>query len=266
MTALAGRAGRLLFLGLLAIFMAAPLVIVTGVSLNDTARMSFPPLHPSLVWYGVFFSDRGWVSAFVLSLAVAALAAPLATSIALPVSYAIWKHRSRAAMVLDGLGRLAFMLPAIVLATMFLAFWGWLGHLGRIEDTIVCHAVVFVAMPLATSALGFRSIDPALVEAAQTMGARESEVLRTIVWPIVLPYVVSGMVFVFLSSLNEYIIAYMVAGFAVETLPIKVFNSLRMGFQPTMCVGAVLFMIVGIAGFGAVALLGDLPKLLGGRT
>jgi putative spermidine/putrescine transport system permease protein len=43
-----------------------------------------------------------------------------------------------------------------------------------------------------------------------------------------------------------------------------VFNNLRMGFQPTMCVGAVLFMALGVFAFSAVAAIGDLPKLLGG--
>src|SRR5690606_12641187 len=117
------------------------------------------------------------------------------------------------------------------------------------------------AMPLAFITLGFSSIDNSLIESARTMGARDNEILRTIILPIVMPYVSSGLVFVFVSSLNEYIIAYLVAGFTVETLPIKVFNSLRMGFQPTMCVGAVLFMALGIAAFSLVARIGDLPKL-----
>jgi putative spermidine/putrescine transport system permease protein len=109
-------------------------------------------------------------------------------------------------------------------------------------------------------------VDPALIEAARTMGARDDDVLRAVLNPLLLPYVISGMVVVFILSLNEYIIAYMVAGFEVETLPIKVFNSLRMGFQPTMCVGAVLFMAVGILCFGLIAAIGDLPKLLGGSA
>ena len=56
------------------------------------------------------------------------------------------------------------------------------------------------------------------------------------------------------------------AGFEVVTLPIKVFNTLRMGFQPTMCVGAVLFVAIGVAAFVLVAAVGDLPKLLGGKA
>jgi putative spermidine/putrescine transport system permease protein len=257
---------RLLFLALLAVFLAAPLVVVTGVSLNDTLRMSFPPQHPSLIWYGTFLTDSGWMSAFTLSLKIAAAAAAVSLSIAFPLAYAGWKYGSRAARLLEGLARLSFVLPAIVLAIVFLVFWGWLGHVGRIENTILSHAVVFVSMPLTTIALGLRTIDPALVEAARTMGAREGDILRTVVRPLVLPYVVCGAVFVFILSLNEYIIAYLVAGFEVETLPIKVFNNLRMGFQPTMCVGAVLFMAVGIMAFSLVAAIGDLPKLLGGPS
>jgi putative spermidine/putrescine transport system permease protein len=258
------KSARTLFLALLAFFLAAPLVVVASVSFNQTARMSFPPEHPSLVWYVTFFNDAGWMSALVLSLFIAASAALLSVSIAFPLCYAIWKYRSRAAKMLAVIGQVAFLLPAIVLAIVFLVFWSWLGHAGQIEDTIISHAIVFVALPLATIGLGFRSIDRAFVEAAQTMGARDGDVLRTIVRPIVTPYVISGLVFVFILSLNEYVIAYMVAGFEVETLPIKVFSSLRMGFQPTMCVGAVLYMLVGIMGIGTVAAIGDLPKLLGG--
>jgi len=259
-------AGRFAFLALLGLFMAAPLVVVTGASFNDTARMSFPPTNPGLTWYGAFFADAGWMSSFYTSIVIALAAAVLATSIALPVAYAVWKYRSRAALVLDGIGRLSFMLPSIVLSIVFLLFWSWLGHTGRIENTIVSHAVVFVAMPLAMITLGLGTIETALIEAARTMGASEAGVFRTMILPMLRPYIVSGLVFVFIMSLNEYIIAYMVAGFEVETLPIKVFNNLRMGFQPTMCVGAVLFMLVGLVGFGLIALIGDLPKLLGGQS
>jgi len=219
-----------------------------------------------LTWYGAFFADAGWMSSFYTSIVIALAAAVLATSIALPVAYAVWKYRSRAALVLDGIGRLSFMLPSIVLSIVFLLFWSWLGHTGRIENTIVSHAVVFVAMPLAMITLGLGTIETALIEAARTMGASEAGVFRTMILPMLRPYIVSGLVFVFIMSLNEYIIAYMVAGFEVETLPIKVFNNLRMGFQPTMCVGAVLFMLVGLVGFGLIALIGDLPKLLGGQS
>jgi putative spermidine/putrescine transport system permease protein len=260
-----GRIARRSYLTAIALFLLTPLVVVTGVSFNGSARMNFPPQQASLIWYGHFFADPGWMSAFTLSTIVASLASLTAVSIALPIAYIVWHDRSRSAIALQAAARVSFLLPSVVVSIVFLVFWSAIGHAGHIEDTIVSHAVVFVALPLTTIGLGFQSIDPALIDAARTMGARESDVLRTVIRPIVSPYILCGLIFVFILSLNEYIIAYMVAGFEVETLPIKVFNNLRMGFTPTMCVGAVLFMLLGVLGFGLIALIGNLPKLLGAR-
>jgi putative spermidine/putrescine transport system permease protein len=88
-------------------------------------------------------------------------------------------------------------------------------------------------------------------------------VLRTVVLPLVLPYIVSGYAFAFVLSLNEYIIAYMVAGFTVETLPIKIFNSLRYGYTPLMGVVSVLFVLLAVLVYGAIGLFGNLPRLMG---
>ena len=95
------------------------------------------------------------------------------------------------------------------------------------------------------------------------MGATRGQVLRSVVLPLVLPYVISGYAFAFVLSLNEYIIAYMVAGFTVETLPIKIFNSLRYGYTPIMAVASVLVVLLAVAVYGAVGLFGNLPRLMG---
>jgi len=266
MTAALAQLCRLLFMTVLAAFLASPLVIVAGVSFNGSARMTFPPEDPGWRWYAKFFTDPSWVAAFERSLVIAAASSLLATSVALPIAYAQWKTGSRLAKFLAGLGGVPFLLPPVIIAVLFLLFWGTIRHVGQIENTIISHAVTFVALPLVLLSLGFASIDRALVEAAETMGARESDVLRTIVVPMVMPFIVSSLIFAATLSLNEYVIAFMVAGFTVETLPVKIFSAMRTGFTPTMCVGAVLFTLVGLAGFVAMAWFGNLPKLLGARA
>ena len=256
---------RYAFLALLALFLVAPLVVVTGVSFNQTAVMVFPPPNISLHWYKAFFTNPSWVAAFQRSLWIAVASSLLATSVALPIAYVHWKTRSRLAQLLASLGGVPFLLPPVILAVLFLLFWGTVRHVGQIENTIVSHAVTFVALPLVLITLGFSSVDQAYVEAAQTMGATEGDVWRTIVLPLILPFIASSLIFAAILSLNEYVIAYMVAGFTVETLPVKVFNSLRTGFSPTMCVGAVLFLLVGLGGFLTIACFGNLPKLLGAK-
>jgi putative spermidine/putrescine transport system permease protein len=120
-----------------------------------------------------------------------------------------------------------------------------------------------VTLPLVTLTLGFEAIDPTLVEAATTMGADDRAVLRTIVFPLIRPYIVSGLAFAFVTSLNEYIVAYMGVGFTLETLPIKIFNALRYGYTPTIAAVTVLFVAVAALVFGLIARFGDLPRLLG---
>jgi putative spermidine/putrescine transport system permease protein len=74
---------------------------------------------------------------------------------------------------------------------------------------------------------------------------------------------VTGFVAAFVLSLNEYIIAFMVAGFSVETLPIKIFNSLRYGFTPTIAAVSVVFTLLSVVALGILARLGGLERLLG---
>jgi putative spermidine/putrescine transport system permease protein len=255
-----------MFLALTGGFLAAPLIVVAAASLNGEMRMDFPPVHPGLRWYGVFFQDPGWVASLRTSFIIAFSSAMLCVAAAIPVAHAIWKYRSRAASAINVIGLLSIFVPTVILAIIFMTFWSGVHYPGHLIDVVISEAAVSTALPLILINLGFFSVQSGYVEAAETMGARPGDVTRTILLPILLPYIFSAFIFVFISCLNEYIIAYMVAGFSIETLPIRVFRSLRMGFQPTMCVGAVLYMLTGAIAFSVVSLVADLPKLLGGRS
>jgi ABC-type spermidine/putrescine transport system permease subunit II len=120
------------------------------------------------------------------------------------------------------LGVAPFMLPPVITALGFLSFWATIGFYGQPWTAVISHAIFFVTLPLVALSLGFASIDRSLVEAAATMGADDRTVFRTVVLPLIRPYVISGYAFAFVLSLNEYIIAYMTIGFTMETLPIKI--------------------------------------------
>ena len=133
------------------------------------------------------------------------------------------------------------MLPPVITALGFLLL-GDDRLLRPALDRRRQHAIFFVTLPLVTLSLGFASIDRSLVEAAATMGADDRTVFRTVVLPLIRPYMVSGFAFAFVLSLNEYIVAYMTVGFTMETLPIKIFNALRYGYTPTMASVTILFV------------------------
>ena len=243
---------NLLMAAVLALLLA-PLVIVAGVSVNEKKELLFPPRGFSLAWYGELLSQADWLNAVKNSLIIAVLSAALAVSIAFPLAYFLWRHRVWYAQVLFGLGVAPFMLPPVITALGFLLFWVNVGLYGNMIATLISHAIFFVTLPLVTISLGLESIDRQIIEASTTMGADSRTVFRTVVLPMVRPYLISGYAFAFVLSLNEYIVAYMVAGFTVETLPIKIFNSLRYGYTPVMAAVAVVFVVVAILVFGLIA-------------
>jgi putative spermidine/putrescine transport system permease protein len=98
------------------------------------------------------------------------------------------------------------------------------------------------------------------------MGADDRTIFRTVVLPLITPYLVSGYAFAFVLSLNEYIVAYMTVGFTMETLPIKIFNALRYGYTPTMASVTVLFVVLAAVIYSLIARYGDLLKLLGANS
>jgi putative spermidine/putrescine transport system permease protein len=254
---------RNLYMAVMAFVLAAPLVVVAGVSVNAKKVLLFPPEGFSLGWYAELLSQADWLNAIRNSLVIAVLSALLAVSIAFPIAYFLWRYRVYYARVLFGLGVAPFMLPPVITALGFLLFWTEVNLSGHMIATLISHAIFFVALPLVTISLGLESIDRQVIEASVTMGADDRTVFRTIVVPMVVPYLISGYAFAFVLSLNEYIVAYMVAGFTVETLPIKIFNSLRYGYTPVMASVAVIFVMVAVIVFGLIARFGDLPKLLG---
>lgn len=255
-------ATRLTF-GAFGLFLAAPLAVVAGVSVNEKKSLTFPPEGFSLAWFGEIFGNPEWFNALLASIAVAASASVLAVLIALPIAWFLWRWHAPWVRIVQVLGLAPFILPPVITALGFLAFWSELGLYGEAWTVVISHGIFFVTLPLVTLTLGFDAIDPTLVEAASTMGADDRTVLKTIVFPLIRPYIVSGLAFAFVLSLNEYIVAYMVVGFTVETLPIKIFNALRYGYTPTMASVTVLFVAIAAVVFGLIARFGDLPRLLG---
>ena len=181
----------------------------------------------------------------------------------MPLALYVWRKQNRLAKALFGLGVAPFMLPPVISALGFMIFWITVGFYGQIGATMVSHGVFLVTLPLVTISLGLEGIDRQLIEASRSMGANNRMVFRTLIFPLVRPYVISGFAFAFVLSLNEYIIAYMVAGFTAETLPIKIFNSLRYGYTPVMASVAVFFVMTAVLIYGSIARFGDLPRLLG---
>ena len=257
---------RNLFFGAVIVVLSAPLFIVAGVSVNEKKFMIFPPRGFSFRWYTELFEKAKWSDALVNSLVVATSAGVVALSIALPIAYFLWRYKVRYAKALYAVGLLPFALPPVITALGMLLFWAQLGHVGTIENIIIGHSLFLVTLPMVMISLGLESIDIEILEAARTMGADDRRTFQTVILPLILPYMVAGYAFVFVFSMNEFIISYFLGQFAISTLPVKIFSQLRSGYSPVIASAAVTFILLAAVVFGLIARFGDLPKLLGAWT
>ena len=75
------------YFGLVGLFLALPIIVVAGVSVNAKQDLAFPPKGFSLGWYGEIFANPEWRNALFASITLAALSAALALLIALPLAW-----------------------------------------------------------------------------------------------------------------------------------------------------------------------------------
>jgi putative spermidine/putrescine transport system permease protein len=257
------RALRAAVVAFVVIFLLAPLVVIAVGSVNQNRYLNFPPEGFSLSWYAQLFTDSGWRTSIRYSVTIATISAALAVLVATPLAYVLRTYRIRLSPLLYTLGILPFMLPPIISALGMQVFWLSTGHVGRIENVIIAHGIFFSTLPLVTISLAVETMDQALPEAARTLGADNRTTFRTVILPLLIPAMVTGYAAAFVLSLNEYIIAFLVAGFTVETLPVKIVNGLRYGFTPTIAAVAVVFIVIAATTFTLFAIFGNLMRFLG---
>jgi putative spermidine/putrescine transport system permease protein len=257
------RALRVSVIWMAVVFLLAPLAVVAVVSFNRSRYMDFPPDGFSFDWYAALVTDTGWRGSIERSLLIAVTSGALAVAIATPLAYVLRTYRIRLSPLLYTVGILPFMLPPVISALGATVFWNATNHIGHIENVIVSHGIFFSTLPLVTISLAMETMDPSLPEAAQTLGADHRTTFRTVTLPLLLPSMISGYAAAFVLSLNEYIIAFLVAGFSVTTLPIKIVNGLRYGFEPTIAAVTVVFILIAATVFTLFAIFGNLLRFLG---
>jgi putative spermidine/putrescine transport system permease protein len=235
------------FLGLvivLYVFLIAPIAIVVIASLNAGRFLVFPPEGLSLQWYAKFLNSGPFVRSFLFSLRLAAIVTLITTVIGTAAALYVVRH-ARENNALRMLLVAPLQLPGIMTALALLIFYYGIGlggtsYLGLLMGhVVVCTPYVF----LTVSAVLY-NFDRSLEEAARSLGAGGLTTFRRVTLPIIKGGVLSGAVFAFITSFDQFPISLLLSGVGTTTLPIQVFDYLRFSFDPTAAaVGTVNIVI-----------------------
>jgi putative spermidine/putrescine transport system permease protein len=255
-----GRLDRWLLNGcaaLVAAFLVLPILAVVPAAFNERSFILLPPATWSLRWWHVFFADPSWRRALVTSLEVAACATIsaiiLGTAAALGLARLGGKTRALVLAVFVG----PVVVPTIVLAVAIYAVARSIGMVGTLPMLVIAHTML--ALPYAALNVGvsLRAVDPRLMLAASGLGAAPFRVFRTITLPLILPGVVGGAVFAFVTSFDEVVLSMFLAGPSAKTLPVRIWEELRVELTPVVAVAATLMMALALAGWAVSRLVGS---------
>jgi molybdate transport system permease protein len=183
-------------------------------------------------------------SPLLISLATTATATACTFALGILAAWRMLAVRTSVRAWLDGVLTLPLILPPTVVGYFLLLLFGRHSIVGmaleRVGITIVFSwpatviAAAVVAFPLMyrTTLGAFEQVNPALLDAARTLGASEARVFHTVLLPLAGPGVVAGTVLAFARAMGEFGATLMLAGNIpghTQTLPIAIFSAVEGG-------------------------------------
>jgi putative spermidine/putrescine transport system permease protein len=243
------------------LFLAAPLVVVAGVSFEHQALLRFPPGGVSLRWYREVLASEQFVDAAWNSLAVAVLAMVGAVVLGTPAAYAVVRYRFPGREALAGLLLSPLVVPQLVIGIALLQFFAVLGVAASITTLTLGHILIALPYVVRTLSANIVGLDPAVEEAAATLGASRLQVYRLIVLPLVRSGLYAAMVFAFLISFDNAVVSLFLVSARTTTLPIAIYTYVEHSLDPSIAALSTLIMALSLLLMVALRWLGGVDRI-----
>jgi len=125
---------------------------------------------------------------------------------------------------------------------------------GTILGLILAHTVIAVPLPFILVRASLGNVDTSLEQAARNLGASPVVTFMTITLPLIFPGVLSGLIFAFMTSWDEVVIASFLASPRVSTVPVAIFQQLRETLDPSAAAISSLLLLVSAVLIGLLSL------------
>jgi len=250
-----GRLALSGFVALVAAFLVLPIVAIVPAAFSAQSFIRLPPEAWSLRWWAAFFSDATWRLTLMTSLNVAALTTILSVVAGTAAALGIARSAPRARALLTGLFLGPVVTPAIVLAVALYSIARSTGLVGTTTALVVAHTMLALPFVVLNVGVSLAALDRRLLLAAAGLGAGSFAIFRTVTLPLIAPGVVGGAVFAFVTSFDEVVLSIFLAGPGAKTLPVRIWEEIRLEYTPVVAVGATLMLALALTAAAANRLL-----------
>ena len=256
--------------GAIFVFLVTPILVVLPLSFNAQDFFTFTPemlrLDPdgySLKHYQDFLGLRAdsngeWLRSFKNSLVIAPIATIISVSLGTLAAIGLSQSHVPAKRAIMAILISPMIVPLIISATGMFFFYSDLGNfmensmgmnknfVGYVK-VVLAHAVLgipFVIITVTATLVGF---DRSLTRAAANMGANPVTTFFRVQMPLILPGVISGGLFAFITSFDEVVVVMFIGSASQKTLPWQMFLGLREQISPTILAVATILVALSIA-------------------
>ncbi len=254
-------------------FLIFPIVVIIPLSFNSVpfftftdAMLSFDPAGYSLRWYQNFFTSLNWQRAVENSAVIALFSTLLATALGTLAALGLSRRHVPLRTTLMALLISPMIVPLIISACGMFFFYSRVNLQGTFIGVILAHAALgtpFVVITVTATLVGF---DHSLTRAAVSLGASPARAFFKIIVPLILPGVISGALFAFITSFDEVVVILFVGTVEQRTIPWQMFSGIREQISPTILAVATLLIIVSMLLLTSVEMLRRRGEKLRGIT
>ena len=239
--------------GLVFFFLIAPIVVIIPLSFNaepyftfTKEMLSFDPAGYSLRWYRELLGSSQWIGSIENSFIIAISATIIATALGTLAALGLNRRNMPARGIITAILISPMIVPLIITAAALFSFFARVGLSHTFPGIILSHVVLgtpFVVLTVTASLSGF---DETLIRASQSLGANQGRTFFKVILPLLLPGVIAGGLFAFVTSLDEVVIVNFMAGPAQTPMTVRMFSGLREEISPTILALASLLVLLSI--------------------
>lgn len=254
-------------------FLIAPILIMIPLSFNTqpyftftTEMLTLKPEGFSLRWYEDLFSSSQWMRSIRNSLVIGVSSTLIATTLGTLAALGLSRSEMPYKGLVMGILISPMIVPLIISAAGMFFFYSSVNLANTFPGVILAHAALgtpFVVITVTATLVGF---DNSLTKAAASLGANPITTFRKVQMPLILPGVISGALFAFITSFDEIVVVLFLAGVEQRTIPREMWSGIREQISPTILAVASLLVLISIALLTTLELLRRRSERLRGMS
>lgn len=234
---------RIAVSALVLVFLAAPMLIVIIISFSSAHFLAFPPPGLSLQWYHKLFNDPAWLTSLVASLEIVIPTGVLATTLGTAAALGLARRKFPARRIVMGFLMAPIVVPVIIVAAAILGTFRAWNLTGSLAGFVLAHTVLTIPYVIATVLASVEMVDERYEQAALTLGAPPFTAFRRILLPLIMPGVLSGLLFAMVISFDELIVSLFIGSPTFRPVTVQMWSDVTGDVDPTIAaIGTLLFL------------------------